>query len=90
MDKLRVGAFEPTKGCLVGICAAVGMSSEYVVIETTGTQEIDFQNRGWSRAPAVAAGQHRWEVQLNPMSARPAPSIPQMGSDPGSRSSLRG
>lgn len=88
MDKLRVGAFEPTKGCLAGICAVVGMSSEYVVIETTGTQEIDF--RGWSRAPAVAAGRHLWEVQLNPMSARPAPSTPQMGSDPSSRSSLRG
>lgn len=72
-DKLRVGAFEPTKGCLAGTCGVVGMSSEYVVIETTGTREIDFQNRGWGRAPAVAAGQHRWEVQLNPMSALPPP-----------------
>lgn len=66
MDRLSVRAFEPPKGCLAGPHGDMETSSEHSVIEATGTQDIGFQKRGWSRAPAVAAGQHRWEIKLNP------------------------
>lgn len=66
MDRLSVRAFEAPKGCLAGPHGDMETSSERSVIEATGTQDIGFQKRGWCRAPAVAAGQHRREIKLNP------------------------
>ena len=66
MDRLKVRAFEPARGCLAGPHGDMETSSEHSVIEATGTPDIGFQKRGWSRAPAVAAGQHRREIKLNP------------------------